>query len=368
MTPSTPLPSATPPTSHRERDWAQAKQKAQRVPTFNPSFAKDDAAEQSLRPLSFNDFVGQRSTIKNLSTFIQAAKTRKKPLDHVLLSGPPGLGKTSLAQIIANEMGGNFRLTSGAAIARVGELAALLTNLGPMDVLCIDEIHRLPKAIEEILYPPLEDGKLDLVVGDGPAARTVRLSLSPFTLVGATTRQGLLSRPLRDRFGIHAPVTFYTPEDLAHILQLASKKIDLALGKEEALFLGQRARGTPRIALRLLRRLHDFVCVHKPSHLSHTFIADCLEDLGIDAAGLDTLDRRYLETLARQFDGGPCGIETLAAALFEERTTLEDMVEPFLIQQGFIKRTPRGRVLGTAAYNHFNWPLPTMLGKDEPRG
>jgi Holliday junction DNA helicase RuvB len=368
MAPSSSLPSAAPPTSHRERDWAQAAQTAQRAPAFNPAFGKDDTAEQSLRPPSFADFVGQRTTTKNLSTFIQAAKARKKPLDHVLLSGPPGLGKTSLAQIISNEMGGGFRLTSGAAIARVGELAALLTNLGPMDVLCIDEIHRLPKAIEEILYPPLEDGKLDLVVGDGPAARTVRLSLSPFTLVGATTRQGLLSRPLRDRFGIHASVTFYTPEDLALILQRASKKRELSLGKEEALFLGQRARGTPRIALRLLRRLHDFVCVHKPPHLSPAFMARCLEDLGIDAAGLDTLDRRYLQTLAQQFDGGPCGIETLAAALFEERTTLEDMVEPFLIQQGFIKRTPRGRVLGTAAYTHFNWSPPATLCKDGSRG
>lgn len=325
---------------------------------LNPSAQEADQAHKSLRPKSFSQFIGQTQTCKNLDTFIKAAQARKKPLDHVLLSGPPGLGKTSLAGIIAAEMGGQFRLTSGASINRVGELAAILTNLAPFDVLCIDEIHRLPKAIEEILYPPLEDGKLDLVVGDGPAARTVRLTLSPFTLVAATTRQGLLSRPLRDRFGIHAEVAFYKPSELAEIILQAADAEHTPLSHDMALFLGERSRGTPRIALRLLRRLIDFAMVEGTqqkngnlktqkslNQLGITFAQQALHRLGIDKAGLDTLDRRYLQALSKQFNGGPVGIDTLAAALFEEKQTLEDVVEPFLIQQGFIKRTPQGRVL-----------------------
>lgn len=323
-----------------------------------PSFKENqDRPERALRPLFFREFIGQKELVDNLSTFVRAAKKRNEPLDHVLLSGPPGLGKTSLAHLLANELGVQCHTTSGASIARTGELAALLTNLKPHDVLFVDEIHRLGRHIEEILYPALEDKKLDLMVGEGPAARSVRLQLAPFTLVGATTRQGVLSRPLRDRFGILAQVNFYEDEALALIIANAASRLELPLAEDAALFLAARARGTPRIALRLLRRLQDFAVVQSVVTCDVAFIQTCLAALGVDHIGLDTLDCKYLKAIYHQFSGGPVGIDTLAAALFEERTTLEDVVEPFLIQRGFLKRTARGRVLGAAAIEHFNWVL-----------
>jgi len=325
---------------------------------LSPEMKDDDHLQKALRPQSFKDFVGQDGVLNNLKTFIKAAKERGKPLDHVLLSGPPGLGKTSLAHLMAHEMNVMCHTTSGASIARSGELAALLTNLKPGDILFIDEIHRLNKTIEEILYPALEDGCLDLMVGEGPGAHSVRLTLSPFTLVGATTRQGLLSRPLRDRFGILGQMSFYTPEALGLILERAASKSDILLEKDAFHYLAQRARGTPRIALRLLRRIHDFALVHKPSFLDEVFVEQCLKALGVDSLGLDSFDQRYVTCLYKNFQGGPVGIDTLAAALFEERTTLEEVIEPFLTQKGFIRRTPRGRVLGQKAYEHFGWPQP----------
>lgn len=322
------------------------------------NFQEEDRAESSMRPTTFQDFVGQRTLCKNLQTFIQATLKKDNPLDHVLLAGPPGLGKTTMAMLIANALDAQLHTTSGATIVRAGELAALLTNLKPRDVLFIDEIHRLNKTIEEILYPALEDRKLDLMVGEGPAARSVRLSLAPFTLIGATTRQGLLSRPLRDRFGILGHMTFYESEDLGHILTRAAQKMALSFAGDASTYLANRARGTPRIALRLLRRIHDFAVVQNINTLTSDFIEHALKELGIDHEGLDDLDRRYIQNLAHQFSGGPVGIETLASVLFEERDTLEDVVEPFLMQKGFLKRTPRGRVLGKAAYLHLNLPVP----------
>ena len=325
-----------------------------------PTFTSLDQKEAQLRPLAFEDFIGQAALCRNLKTFIQAAHKKAAPLDHVLLSGPPGLGKTTLGQIIAHTLGTKFHMTSGAVIARSGELAALLTNLAPQDVLFIDEIHRLNKTIEEVLYPALEDGKLDLMVGEGPAARSVRLTLSPFTLVGATTRQGLLSRPLRDRFGIVGQMTFYSPQDLTSILTHAAHKLNTSFNSEAALYLAERARGTPRIALRLLRRVHDFSLVAGHATLTQPFLEKALGELGIDHEGLDTLDKRYLSYLAHQFAGGPVGIETLSSLLFEEKQTLEDVVEPFLMQKGLIQRTPRGRTLTEAGYRHLNLSPPTQ--------
>ena len=317
-----------------------------------------DQKESSLRPSRFEGFIGQSTICRNLKTFIQAACCKGSPLDHVLLAGPPGLGKTTLAQIIAHELGTQFHMTSGAVIARAGELAALLTNLKARDVLFIDEIHRLNKTIEEILYPALEDGKLDLMVGEGPSARSVRLSLAPFTLIGATTRQGLLSRPLRDRFGILGQMNFYDADDLKLILEKAAVKLGVTFGDGAALYLAMRGRGTPRIALRLLRRVSDFALVNNVKTVTPSFLEKALHELGVDHAGLDTLDRRYIHALAHQFGGGPVGIDTLASLLFEEKHTLEDIVEPFLMQQGFIRRTPRGRLLESLAYTHLNLPVP----------
>jgi Holliday junction DNA helicase RuvB len=317
-----------------------------------------DFSEKSLRPLSLESFVGQEPLRRNLRVFIDSAKVRNEALDHVLFFGSPGLGKTTLAQIVAQELGVNFRMTSGPIISRAGDLAALLTNLKAHDVLFIDEIHRLNTAVEEILYPALEDFKLDLMIGEGPAARSLRIDLQPFTLVGATTRSGLLSAPLRDRFGVLLNLVFYTPKELQQILLQAAKKMDLHLPLDAAFELARRSRGTPRIALRLLRRVRDFAVVEKSSCVEMTLVRRALDHLDVDEVGLDALDRRYLSHIALHFLGGPVGIDTLAAALAEERETLEEIVEPFLIQQGFLQRTSRGRVLSAQAYTHLGLPAP----------
>ena len=316
------------------------------------------ALDRALRPLSFEGFVGQESLCRNLKVFVEAAKTREEALDHVLFFGAPGLGKTTLSQIVAGELGVNFRMTSGPVIARAGDLAALLTNLQRGDVLFIDEIHRLNTAVEEILYPALEDFKLDLMIGEGPSARSVRIDLQPFTLIGATTRSGLLSAPLRDRFGILLNLVFYTASELQTILLKASDKLGLVLAPEAAFELARRARGTPRIALRLLRRIRDFADVEGERQVGISRVQKSLQLLDVDVEGLDALDRRYLLHLANHFRGGPVGVDTLAAALAEERDTLEELVEPFLIQQGFVQRTSRGRVLSSKAYGHIGLPIP----------
>jgi Holliday junction DNA helicase RuvB len=312
-----------------------------------------DARDKALRPLSFSDFVGQKATISNLKVFVEAAGRREEALDHLLLSGPPGLGKTTLAQIVARELGVGFRSTSGPVIAKAGDLAAILTNLEPRDVLFIDEIHRLSPIVEEILYPAMEDYCLDLVIGEGPAARTVRIDLPPFTLVGATTRAGLLATPLRDRFGIPVRLEFYEVDELTHIVTRAASKLGINATPEGAREIAGRARGTPRVAGRLLRRVRDFAESESATEITKTVADHALRRLEVDEIGLDSLDRRYLTALIHHFSGGPVGVETLAAALAEARDALEDVVEPFLIQQGFLQRTPRGRVATKRAWSHL---------------
>ena len=318
----------------------------------------DDAAEASLRPRSLAEFVGQRASRENLAIFIAAAAARGDALDHVLLHGPPGLGKTTLAQIVARELGVGFRATSGPVIQRAGDLAAILTNLQPRDVLFIDEIHRLQPAIEEILYPAMEDFQLDLIIGEGPAARSVRIDLSPFTLVAATTRAGLLATPLRDRFGIPLRLVFYTPEELRLIVARGASRLGLALTADAADEIGRRSRGTPRIAGRLLRRVRDFAAMDGKTEVGRADADAALTRLEVDALGLDAMDRRYLRRIAEHHGGGPVGVETLAAALSEARDTLEDVVEPFLIQEGLVLRTSRGRVLGAPGWRHLGLRAP----------
>ncbi|HJT42202.1 MAG TPA: Holliday junction branch migration DNA helicase RuvB [Rhizomicrobium sp.] len=323
-----------------------------------PERSQDDTLEASLRPKRLADFVGQQQARENLSVFIDAAKARGEALDHVLFYGPPGLGKTTLAQIVARELGVNFRSTSGPVLAKAGDLAAILTNLEPRDVLFIDEIHRLSPAVEEILYPAMEDYELDLVIGEGPSARSVKIQLAPFTLVGATTRSGLITTPLRDRFGIPVRLNFYSPDELLAIVERGAKVLGFALTQDGAREIAARSRGTPRIAGRLLKRVRDFAAVAKEARVDAKIADAALTRLEVDARGLDGFDRRYLSLIAETFGGGPVGIETLAAALGEARDAIEEIVEPYLMQQGFVQRTPRGRVLAGAAYGHLGLAPP----------
>ncbi|ACB93791.1 Holliday junction branch migration DNA helicase RuvB [Beijerinckia indica] len=318
----------------------------------------EDMTEASLRPLTLADFTGQAAARQNLSVFIAAAKARREALDHVLFVGPPGLGKTTLAQIVARELGVNFRSTSGPVIAKAGDLAAQLTALEERDVLFIDEIHRLNPAVEEILYPAMEDFQLDLIIGEGPGARSVKIDLARFTLVGATTRAGLLTTPLRDRFGIPIRLEFYTIEELERIVLRGARVQGLALEKEGANEIAKRARGTPRIAGRLLRRVRDFAIVDGVESVTRTLADKALSLLDVDPIGLDQMDRRYLNVIALSFGGGPVGIETIAAALSEPRDAIEDIIEPYLIQQGFLQRTPRGRLLTPHAFRHLGLKEP----------
>ncbi len=318
-----------------------------------PESGQDDATEISLRPQTLNDFVGQPQLRENLSVFINAAKLRGEALDHVLFYGPPGLGKTTLAQIVSRELGVGFRMTSGPVIAKAGDLAAILTNLEANDVLFIDEIHRLSPVVEEILYPAIEDYKLDLVIGEGPAARSVRIDLQPFTLIGATTRSGLITTPLRERFGIPLRLNFYSPEELESIVRRAANLLDLALTDEGAGEIARRARGTPRVAGRLLRRVRDFAVVAEDGPVDASIADAALNRLEVDALGLDAMDRRYLRTICENYNGGPVGVETLAAALSEQRDAIEEVIEPFLIQQGLVQRTPRGRVVTARGFDHI---------------
>ncbi|WP_182081457.1 Holliday junction branch migration DNA helicase RuvB [Bombella favorum] len=330
-----------------------------RAPETDATRQPEDVADTTLRPQTLADFTGQKASRENLSIFIEAARKRGDALDHVLLHGPPGLGKTTLAQIVSRELGVGFRATSGPVIQRAGDLAAILTNLQPRDVLFIDEIHRLQPAIEEILYPAMEDFQLDLVIGEGPAARSVRIDLAPFTLVAATTRSGLLATPLRDRFGIPLRLVFYTPEELRQIVSRGAEKLGMALTDEGAEEIARRSRGTPRIAGRLLRRVRDFALVAKKGVVDRTLADAALSRLEVDSHGLDAMDRRYLRRIAEHHRGGPVGVETLAAALAEARDTLEDVVEPYLIQEGLILRTSRGRMLGEPGWRYLGLNPPS---------
>jgi holliday junction DNA helicase RuvB len=318
----------------------------------------DDSADGSLRPQRLAEFIGQQQARSNLSVFIEAARTRREPLDHVLFVGPPGLGKTTLAQIVARELGVNFRATSGPVIAKAGDLAALLTNLEDRDVLFIDEIHRLNPAVEEILYPAMEDFQLDLIIGEGPAARSVKIDLARFTLIGATTRAGLITNPLRDRFGIPVRLNFYSESELEEIVNRGARVLGIGMTADGANEIARRARGTPRIAGRLLRRVRDFALVAGATAIDRAAADRALIELEVDAAGLDAMDRRYLTTIAENYGGGPVGIETIAAALSEPRDAIEEIIEPFLIQRGFLQRTPRGRLLTSHAFRHLGLAEP----------
>ena len=324
---------------------------------------EDDALDQGMRPQRLADFVGQARARENLSIFIEAARARGDALDHVLFFGPPGLGKTTLAQIMARELGVGFRATSGPVIAKAGDLAALLTNLEARDVLFIDEIHRLSPAVEEILYPAMEDFQLDLMIGEGPAARSVRIDLQPFTLVGATTRSGLITTPLRDRFGIPVRLNFYTVEELEVIVRRGARILNLEITPDGATEIARRARGTPRVAGRLLRRVRDFAAVARVEAVDAKTADAALTRLEVDTRGLDAMDHRYLRAIALDYGGGPVGVETMAAALSEPRDAIEEIIEPYLIQQGLLQRTPRGRLLTAAAFRHLGFAVPNGMDR-----
>lgn len=330
-----------------------------------PDAAPGEKHDRALRPQTLGEFVGQSAAKGNLKVFIDAARGRSEALDHVLLFGPPGLGKTTLAQIVARELGVGFRATSGPILAKAGDLAAILTNLEPRDVLFIDEIHRMSPLVEEILYPAMEDHVLDLIIGEGPSARSVRIDLAPFTLVGATTRAGLLATPLRDRFGIPLRLEFYTPEELTAVIRGAARKMGAAITEDGAMEIARRARGTPRIAGRLLRRVRDFADAEGKS-IDRLAAARALARLEVDEAGLDSLDRRFLKALIENYGGGPVGMDTLAAAIAEARDAVEDVIEPYLLQQGFIMRTPRGRVACARAYEHLGLEAPKVQTAPPP--
>ena len=342
-----------------------------RLISGKPTSPQEEQIERSLRPGTLAEYVGQDRVRGQLEIFIQAARGRGEALDHVLLFGPPGLGKTTLAHIIAREMGVNLRQTSGPVLERPGDLAALLTNLQPRDVLFIDEIHRLSPVVEEILYPALEDFQIDIMIGEGPAARSIKLDLPPFTLAGATTRAGMLTNPLRDRFGIVARLEFYNQDELATIVGRSARLLDITLEKEGAAEIARRARGTPRIANRLLRRVRDFAQVKADGKVSKAVAEAALKMLDVDALGLDVMDRKLLLAVIEKFSGGPVGLDNLAHAIGEETDTIEDVLEPYLIQQGYLQRTPRGRMATVSAYRHFGLAQPQTSGTpglwDEPR-
>ncbi len=335
---------------------------AQSDPTLRPAPLPEDH-DRALRPQVLEDFVGQAEARANLRIFIESARMRGEAMDHTLFHGPPGLGKTTLAQIMARELGVGFRMTSGPVLAKPGDLAAILTNLEPRDVLFIDEIHRLSPVVEEVLYPAMEDFALDLVIGEGPAARTVRIDLQPFTLVGATTRLGLLTTPLRDRFGIPTRLQFYTEDELDHIVTRGARLLGIDPLPEGTREIARRARGTPRIAGRLLRRVVDFVTVEGDGRLTRAIADKALTRMGVDNLGLDGADRRYMLLLAENYGGGPVGVETIAAALSESRDAIEEVIEPYLLQQGLIQRTPRGRMLAMKAWRHIGMEPPKAPGQ-----